>query len=92
MKLEINNDIKYFIVEHVNFENITQIYNIETSNNKIFNDDNYTRHDIISILYNICQINYYSYKDRNKLDTYIFDIYSIDINSQQINNQKRYIN
>lgn len=53
-KSQINENIKYFIVKHVNFENVTQIYQVKININENFNDDEYTRHDMILVSCNIC--------------------------------------
>lgn len=79
-------------MKHANFENVTQIYQIEININENFNDDKYTRHNIISILCNLYQINYINYDNRIKLDTHMFDIHNIDINVSTSIIRKRYIN
>lgn len=88
MKSQVNEEV----VKYINFENVTQIYQIKININENFNDDNYTRHDITLVSCNLCHVNYINYEDRSKLDTYMFDIYNIDINFSTIMSRKRYIN
>ena len=79
---DINNDIKYSIVNHVHFDKIIQTFNAKTFNNEIFNDEFYTRHDMISMSYNICKINYINHDDLQYLNNHIFDIHELKIRSQ----------
>ena len=94
MKSNNNNNanIKYFTVSQINFEKITQTFNVETFNNKNFNDEFYTRHDIIFMSCNICKINYINHDDLLYLNNHMFDIHNVKIRSQQFINRKRYIN
>ena len=88
----VNNDIKYDIVVHVNFDEIEQIFNVEIKSIEQFNDESYSQHDMISMLCNICKINYINHDDLSYLNNHMFDIHSVKIRSQQFINRKRYIN
>ena len=94
MKLNnnINNDIKYDIVVQINFDEIEQIFKVEINSIEQFNDENYSRHDMISMSCNICKINYINHDDLLYLNNHIFNIHSVKKRSQQFINRKRYIN
>ena len=78
----VNNDIKYDIVVHVNFDEIEQIFNVEINSIEQFNNENYSRHNMIFMLYNICKINYINHDDLLYLNNHIFDIHNVKIRSQ----------
>ena len=88
----INHDIKYSILKHVNFDDVIQTFNVETSINEKFNDEIYTRHDMIFMSCNICKFNYINHDDLLYLNNHMFDIHDVKIRSQQFMNRKRYIN
>ena len=88
----INHDIKYSILKHVNFDDVAQAFNVEASISEKFNDEIYIRHDMIFILCNICKISYINHDNLSYLSNHMFDIHDVEIRSQQFMNRKRYIN
>ena len=88
----INENIKFEIFEHANFDDIIIFFHAKTFEFEIFNDEIYTRHDMTSLFCNICKKNYFNNDDRTRLNNYIFNIHNVDIKSNQTMNRKRYIN
>ena len=75
-----------------NFNKIIKNFNVEINSNKNFNDEIYTRYNMIFILCTIYKVNYINHENFNRLNNYMFNIHVIKIRSTQIINQKRYIN
>ena len=91
-KQQVNENIKYQIFEHANFDDIIIFFHVEVSQLEQFNDEKYTRHDMTSLFCNICKKNYVNNDDRVRLNNHMFNIHSVDIKSNQTMNRKRYIN
>ena len=88
----INENIKFEIFEHANFDDIISFFHAKTSELEIFNDEIYTRHDMFFMSCNICKQNYFNNDDRVRLNNHMMIIHEIDIKFSQFMNQKRYIN
>ena len=88
----INENIKFEIFEHANFDNIIIFFHAKTFEFEIFNDKIYIRHDMFFMSCNICKQNYFNNDNRVRLNNYIIIIHEIDIKFDQFMNQKRYIN
>ena len=88
----VNENIKFEILEHANFDDIITFFHAKTSEFEIFNDEIYTRHDMLFMSCNICKQSYFNNNDRARLNNHMMIIYEIDIKFSQFMNQKRYIN
>ena len=72
--------------------NIIVLFYIKISRLKNFNDETYSRHEIILLFCNFCKINFVNDDDKIKLNNYILNIHNIDIKSFEIMKRKQYIN
>ena len=88
----INENIKFEILEHANFDDIINFFHAKTFELEIFNDEIYIRHDMSLMSCNICKQNYFNNDDRARLNNHMMIIHEIDIKFSQFMNQKRYIN
>ena len=88
----VNENIKYFILKHVHFDDVIVSFYVEISRMKNFNNEIYSRHKMISLFCNFCKTSFVNNDDKIKLDNYILNVYDINIKSFEIIKRKQYIN
>ena len=91
-KQSINENTKYEIFEHANFDDIIIFFHAKISQLEQFNNEKYIRYDMTSLFCNSCKKNYVNNDDRVRLNNYMFNIHNVDIKSNQTMNRKQYIN
>ena len=88
----INENIKFEIFEHANFDDIITFFHAKTFELEIFNDEKRTRHGMTFMFCNICKKSYINNDDRTRLNNHMQKVHDIDTKSKQSIDQKRYIN
>ena len=88
----VNKNIKYFISKHVHFDEIIVSFYVEIFRMKNFNDEIYSRHEIISLFCNFCKTSFVNDDDKIKLNNHMLNIHDIDIKLFEFMKRKRYIN
>ena len=88
----VNENIRCFISKHVHFDDVIALFHVEISRIKNFNDEIYSRHEIILLFCNFCKTSFVNDDDKTKLNNHMLNIHDIDIKLFEIMKRKQYIN